>query len=85
MRWARQVLPAALTLIEDPHRPRATGSRLFDAEGLATRPRDIVDAGVLTGWTLDLGTARKLGDDLDRQRQARHRRRRRRRGSRTSR
>ncbi|MFK7763550.1 MAG: TldD/PmbA family protein [Roseobacter sp.] len=56
-----QVLPAGLSLHEDPHRPRATGSRPFDAEGLPTRPRDIVADGVLTGWTLDLATARKLG------------------------
>ncbi|MDP2740197.1 MAG: metallopeptidase TldD-related protein [Pseudorhodobacter sp.] len=56
-----QVLPAGLSLIEDPHRPRISGSRPFDAEGLPTRPRNIVDKGVLTGWTLDLATARKLG------------------------
>ncbi|MDP2062185.1 MAG: metallopeptidase TldD-related protein [Phaeovulum sp.] len=56
-----QVLPTGLSIIEDPHRPRISSSRPFDAEGLATRRRAIVDAGVLTGWTLDLGTARKLG------------------------
>ena len=56
-----QVLPTGLSLIEEPHRARVTGSRLFDAEGLATSDRAIVDNGVLTGWTLDLGTARKLG------------------------
>lgn len=56
-----QVLPEALSLIEDPHRPRATASRLSDAEGLATRRRAIVENGVLQGWTLDLATARKLG------------------------
>jgi PmbA protein len=50
-----------LSLIEDPHRARISGSRPFDAEGLATRRRVIVDRGVLTGWTLDLATARKLG------------------------
>ena len=55
-----QVLPAHLSLIEDPHRARVTGSRLFDAEGLATARRAIVENGVLTGWTLDLATARKL-------------------------
>lgn len=58
---ATQVLPSGLTLREDPHRPRATGSRPFDAEGLPTAARDIVADGVLTGWTLDLSTARKLG------------------------
>jgi len=56
-----QVLPKGLSVIEDPHRKRVTGSRLFDAEGLATSQRAIVDDGVLTGWTLDLATARKLG------------------------
>lgn len=56
-----QILPEGLTLHENPHRPRATGSRPFDAEGLPTRARDIVADGVLTGWTLDLATARKLG------------------------
>ena len=56
-----QVLPDGLNLIEDPHRPRATGSRPFDAEGLPTRRRAIVSDGVLTGWTLDLATGRKLG------------------------
>jgi len=64
--WARDlldesVLPNGLTLTEEPLRPRVGGSRPFDAEGLATHRRDIVADGVLTGWTLDLGTARKLG------------------------
>jgi PmbA protein len=57
----KQVLPSGLSIIEDPHRPRVTGSRLFDAEGLPTSSRAIVDDGILTGWTLDLATGRKLG------------------------
>lgn len=56
-----QVLPAGLSILEDPHRPRISGSRPFDAEGLATAPRAIVKGGILTGWTLDLGTGRRLG------------------------
>jgi PmbA protein len=64
--WARdllgkQVLPAAISLVEDPHRPRISSSRPFDGEGLATRRREIVADGVLTGWVLDLATGRKLG------------------------
>lgn len=55
-----QVLPEGLSLIEDPTRIRATGSRPFDAEGLPTQQRAIVDKGILQGWTLDLATARKL-------------------------
>ncbi|MGR3616936.1 MAG: TldD/PmbA family protein [Paracoccaceae bacterium] len=56
-----QVLPAHLNIAEDPLRPRVSGSRPFDAEGLATRKREIVTDGVLTGWTLDLSSGRKLG------------------------
>jgi PmbA protein len=64
--WARdllgaEVLPKGLSLTEDPLRPRVGGSRPFDAEGLRTARRDIVADGVLTGWVLDLATARKLG------------------------
>ncbi|WP_187431943.1 Metalloprotease PmbA [Roseobacter fucihabitans] len=55
------ILPDHLSLIEDPHRPRASSSRPFDAEGLPTKARTIVENGVLTGWTLDLATGRKLG------------------------
>lgn len=57
----RPVLPSGLSIIEDPHRPRISGSRPFDGEGLATRRRVIVEDGLLTGWTLDLATGRKLG------------------------
>ena len=55
-----KVLPDALSIVEDPHRPRMASSRPFDAEGLPTAKRKIVDQGVLTGWTLDLSSARKL-------------------------
>jgi PmbA protein len=56
-----QVLPRGLSVIEDPHRVRIGSSRPFDGEGLPTRRRAIVEDGVLTGWTLDLATGRKLG------------------------
>ena len=57
----QQVLPAGLSVIEDPHRARISSSRPFDGEGLPTQRRAIVQDGILTGWTLDLATARKLG------------------------
>ncbi|NNJ67458.1 MAG: TldD/PmbA family protein [Boseongicola sp.] len=60
-RLGEEVLPQGITLTEDPHRARIRGSKPFDAEGLATRPRNIVENGTLMGWTLDLATARKLG------------------------
>lgn len=56
-----EVLPKGISLIEAPQRARIGGSRLFDAEGLATEKRAIIDDGVLTGWTLDLASARQLG------------------------
>ena len=64
--WAQdllgqQVLPAHLSIIEDPLRPRISGSRPFDGEGLPSGRRMVVENGVLMGWTLDLATARKLG------------------------
>jgi PmbA protein len=56
-----QILPETLSVIEDPHRARISGSRPFDGEGLPTQRRAIIQDGVLTGWTLDLASARKLG------------------------
>ena len=56
-----QVLPDHLSLTEDPHRPRSPASRLWDAEGLPTRSRAIVDKGQLATWTLDLASGRRLG------------------------
>ncbi|SEM92036.1 microcin-processing peptidase 1. Unknown type peptidase. MEROPS family U62 [Pseudorhodobacter antarcticus] len=56
-----QILPRGLSVIEDPHRARISGSRAFDGEGLPTARRAIVEDGVLMGWVLDLATGRKLG------------------------
>ena len=55
------VLPDGIDLVEDPHRKRTRNSEFFDAEGIPTARRKIVENGVLQGWTLDLGTARQLG------------------------
>ena len=55
-----QVLPQELSVIEDPHRARVSGSRPFDGEGLATAKRTLVRDGVVQGWTLDLANGRKL-------------------------
>ena len=55
------VLPEGIDLVEDPTRARVSGSRPFDAEGLRTGKRKIVENGVLKSWTLDLATGRKLG------------------------
>ncbi len=55
------IFPEAITITEDPHRPRGQRSKPFDAEGIANRRRAIIDKGVLTTWLLDLRSARQLG------------------------
>lgn len=57
----QQVFPAWLSMHERPHLPGALGSAPFDGEGVATRDRDLVKDGVLTGYVLDSYAARKLG------------------------
>ncbi len=64
--WARDflgedILPPDVSLAEEPRRRRGARTRPFDAEGLATATRMIVENGRLTGWILDLATGRKLG------------------------
>ena len=56
-----RILPENVSLIEDPHLPRLSGSRPFDAEGLPTRKKSFVENGILKGWVLDLKTSRQLG------------------------
>lgn len=56
-----QVFNRGITIREEPHRPRGLGSAPFDGEGVATRERNLVDDGVLTGYCLDSYSARKLG------------------------
>lgn len=52
-----------ITIRDDPHRARGFRSKPFDAEGLPTRPRAVIEAGRLTTWFLDLATARQLSLD----------------------
>ena len=57
----QQIFPPAISLSERPHLQGALGSAPFDGEGVATRDRDLVVNGVLTGYLLDAYSARKLG------------------------
>jgi len=56
-----RVFPAWFQIDEQPRLPRALGSAAFDAEGVATRERSLVTAGVIDGYLLDSYSARKLG------------------------
>jgi PmbA protein len=55
------VLPEHVDIHEDPHQPRGKGSAPFDDEGVVTRVRDVVSAGVVQGYFLSSYSARKLG------------------------
>jgi PmbA protein len=57
----QQVFPENFSIAERPHLPKAMASAPFDDEGVATRDRDLVAAGVLTGYILSSYSARKLG------------------------
>ncbi len=57
----QQVLPRGFSIAERPHIPKAAGSAPFDDEGVATRDRELVADGVLTGYILSSYSARKLG------------------------
>jgi PmbA protein len=51
----------AVTVTDDPHRRRGLGSSPFDDEGVANKPLNLIDAGVLTTWLLNSSSARQLG------------------------
>ena len=55
------VLASHIDVDEDPHVVKGKGSSPFDDEGVTTRARKVVDAGVLQGYFLSTYSARKLG------------------------
>jgi PmbA protein len=57
----QQVFPAGFSIAERPHILKAVGSAPFDEEGVATRDRELVADGILTGYILSSYSARKLG------------------------
>ena len=57
----KRVMPEFINIGERPHIPRGLGSSAFDSDGVATRDREVVTAGVLQGYFLSAYTARKLG------------------------
>nr|WP_283397641.1 metalloprotease PmbA [Wielerella bovis] len=56
-----QILPDFLSLREEPHIPHSLGSTYFDNEGVATKPRFVIENGVVRGYFLGSYAARKLG------------------------
>jgi PmbA protein len=55
------LFPGWLNILERPHLLRGAGSASFDGEGVVTRERKIIDAGVLQGYVMSSYSARRLG------------------------
>lgn len=57
----KQILAPWVTLTENPHVKKALASTYFDAEGVATHPRTVIESGRIYGYFLSSYSARKLG------------------------
>lgn len=55
------LFPDWVNIFERPLLQRGVGSASFDSEGVATRERKIIDAGILGGYVLSSYSARRLG------------------------
>jgi PmbA protein len=60
-RLGTAVFAPGVHIDEDPHLPGEMASAWFDAEGVATSARAVVEDGVLKGWFLSTYSGRKLG------------------------
>ncbi len=54
----------AIRILENPLRRRGLATRAIDGEGLATRPRALVENGRIFGWLTHAAAARQLGVPL---------------------
>ncbi|MBR5675520.1 MAG: metalloprotease PmbA [Neisseriaceae bacterium] len=57
----KKILPDFVKLREEPHLKRAFSVAVCDDEGVATKPRTVIDNGVIQGYFLSSYSARKLG------------------------
>ncbi len=57
----KQIFAPIVTLREEPHLKRAMASSYYDEDGVATKPRRVIDKGVVEGYFLGVYSARKLG------------------------
>ena len=56
----QKVFNDKVTIIDEPHLIKASGARYFDGEGIATKKRNIYDAGVLNLYFIDTYNSNKL-------------------------
>jgi PmbA protein len=55
-----EIFPKNISIIECPLKARCSGSRPFDAEGLKTNTKNIINNGILETWLLDLSSSKNL-------------------------
>jgi len=60
-RLGQQIFAPAIRIHEQPFLRKGLGSTPYDGDGIAPSNRDLVHAGVLEGYVLDVYSARKLG------------------------
>ena len=60
-RMGERIFAPGVLVRDDPRRRRGLRSRVFDGEGVPTRPLTLIEDGMLTSWLLDLRSARQLG------------------------
>lgn len=56
----QQIVSPLVSITDDPLIPKGFGSRKFDQEGIAARPRVLIENGVLQSYNIDTYYARKL-------------------------
>jgi len=56
-----QVASSHLSLVEHPHLKNRIGSAGFDGDGVATREKSFIEAGVVSNYVLSAYSARQLG------------------------
>lgn len=62
-KMGQQIFPRHITVYDDPFLAQGLASKAFDGEGILPQKRSIIENGILTGWILDLRSARQLGMD----------------------
>lgn len=60
-KMGQRIFPENVTIVDDPFRRRGLRSKAFDGEGIRPTRCNVVEAGVLTTWLMDLRSARQLG------------------------
>ncbi len=57
----KQIMDKSISIVDDPHMVRKSGSSVFDGEGVLNEKLKLVEDGILQTWLLDSATARELG------------------------